>query len=65
MDLTLVNDGGNYSSWDVNTDWRLLLPVSGRPHGVPQGGARAELAGVRAVRSLEVAARPLQRPPGA
>lgn len=43
----------------------LLLPVPGGPHSVPQRRARAELVAVRAVRSLQVAARPLQSPPGA
>ena len=49
-------------------DWKYfptgglsLLPVSGLVDGVPQrGGARPELVGVRAVGTLQVAARPLQ-----
>ena len=41
-----------------------LLPVPGRVDGAPEGGAGAEPAAVRAVRSLEVGARPLERPAG-
>jgi hypothetical protein len=43
----------------------LLLPVPGGSHSVPQRRAGAELVAVSAVRSLQVAARPLQSPPGA
>ena len=41
------------------------MPVPGGSHSVPQRRAGAELVAVRAVRSLQVAARPLQSPPGA
>ena len=48
--------------WKYFPTGRLsLLPVSGLVDGVPQrGGARPELVGVRAVGTLQVAARPLQ-----
>jgi len=41
------------------------LPVSGLVDGAPQSRAGAELAGVRAVGALQVAAGPLQTATGA
>ena len=42
-----------------------LLPVSRLVDGAPQSRAGSELAGVRAVGALQVAARPLQTATGA